>query len=84
MPNSATFATPAIVESGIAKPNAQGQAIMSTVVKIESANEKSFPSASQTMLAISAIDTTTGTKTAAILSTNFAKGGLLLCAWRTA
>ena len=66
-----------MVESGIAKPSAQGQAIINTVVKIESANENSLPKNNQIRPLINAIETTTGTKTAATLSTNCASGGLL-------
>ena len=83
-PISAARATPAMVDSGIAKPRAQGQAIISTVVKIDNVKAKSLPRANQIKAATNAIVTTTGTKTEAILSTKCANGGLLLCAWRTA
>ena len=83
-PISAARATPAMVESGIAKPSAQGQAIISTVVKTDKAKAKSLPSASQIRPLITAIVTTIGTKIEAILSTKCASGGLLLCEWRTA
>ena len=63
-PASAAFPTPTITDIGVARPNAQGQAIIKTVVADTTAKASagSGPKLSQARALITAIIITTGTK----------------------
>ena len=81
-PASAALPTPTITDIGVARPSAQGQAIMSTVVAdtIAKATRGSGPKFSQTNALITAIIITTGTKYAEITSAKRPIGGFEFCA----
>ncbi len=68
IPSSAPLPIPAIIAVGVARPNAQGQAITSTATKRIMAEIKSPVSPHQTKKVINAISKTNGTKTAATRS----------------
>ena len=76
---SAPLPTPTIIAVGVARPNAHGHAITSTLIAEMSACAKcAFPPAIiHTAKVITETDMITGTNTAAILSTNFCTGTLL-------
>ena len=63
-----------MIATGVAKPSAHGQEITNTAIPIESANSNGYPKISHTMVAITAMVMTTGTKIPLILSANFAMG----------
>ena len=81
-PASAALPTPTITDMGVARPNAQGQAIISTVVADTMANATAGfgPKLSQTNALVTAIIITTGTKYAEITSAKRPIGGLEFCA----
>ncbi len=81
-PASAALPTPTITDIGVAKPKAQGQAMMRTVVNdtIANAIRGSGPKLSQSRALANAIIIMTGTKYAAILSAKRPIGGLEFCA----
>ena len=82
IPLSAPFPIPTIMAVGVARPRAQGQAMMSTVTIARSPWVMPFsPSRMpQRMNESKAMPMMTGTNTAAILSTSFCTGALLPCA----
>ncbi len=61
-PFSAPFPTPTIIAVGVAKPIAQGQAIIKTAIKTVRANKNPNPAKYQTKNEILAITITAGTK----------------------
>ena len=63
-----------MIAAGVASPKAQGQAITSTATKTCMANLLPAPANHQLKQATKAITSTTGTKTAAILSAVLAIG----------
>ena len=81
-PASAALPTPTITDMGVAKPSAQGQAMISTVVAetIAKATLGSGPKFSQINALNTAIIITVGTKYAEITSANRPIGGLEFCA----
>src|SRR5690554_1138554 len=85
MPFSAALPTPTIMAVGVASPKAQGQAITSTVTMASRPCTTPLlpPHRSQAPKVRTAMPSTTGTKTAAILSTSFCTGALLPWASRT-
>ncbi len=62
MPFSAPIPVPTITAVGVANPNAQGQAIIKTAIKMVRAKRKPLPAISQTPKASIPITTTAGTK----------------------
>ncbi len=70
MPCLAATPVPAMMATGVAKPNAQGQAMTNTATAWMSAVSKSVPVAIQAPRVSRAINSTTGTNTSATLSTS--------------
>ena len=81
-PASAALPTPTITDIGVARPSAQGQAIINTVVADTMANATagSGPKLSQVKALTTAIIITTGTKYAEMTSAKRPIGGLEFCA----
>ena len=76
IPFSAPLPVPTIIAVGVAKPIAQGQAIIKTPIKFNKAKLKAGlgPKKYHIKNVIKAITTTTGTKILAILSANLCIG----------
>ena len=70
IPSPAATPVPAMMAAGVARPSAQGQAITSTATARINATSSGSPMASQPKSVASAINSTTGTNTAATLSTS--------------
>src|SRR5690606_4016653 len=79
---SAALPTPTITDIGVARPSAQGQAIINTVVAdtIAKATAGSGPKFNQVRALATAIIMTTGTKYAEMTSAKRPMGGLEFCA----
>ena len=71
---------PTIMATGVASPRAQGQLMTRTEIPLASAYPNSFPVSSQTMVVITAILITAGTKTPETLSAIFAIGAFVAAA----
>ena len=83
IPFSAPLPVPTIIDTGVAKPRAQGHDITRTAIPIDNANSKSFPTNNHIIVANIAIVITTGTKMPLTLSANFPIGALLDDAFST-
>ena len=68
---------------GVARPSAQGQAMISTETAAPNANEALSPAASQNASVAAASAITTGTKTAEIRSASRCTGAFPACACAT-
>ena len=77
IPCSAPRPVPTIMAVGVARPSAHGQEITSTAIPDASAKLKVAPDSSQTMIVITAMVITTGTKIPLTLSASLAMGALL-------
>ena len=77
IPFSAPLPVPAIIATGVARPNAQGHEITSTAIVLDSANSTPAPDISHTIPVINAVNITQGTNIPAILSAILAIGALL-------
>ncbi len=77
-PDCAPFPTPTITDIGVAKPNAQGHAIINTAMAFINpyTNAGSGPNLAQMKKVITEIITTIGTKYLEMLSANFWIGAL--------
>ena len=80
MPNLAALPMPTIIAAGVAKPKAHGHAITNTATAFIKACTQSPCMLQVSAKVPSAINTTTGTNTAATLSAIRAIGALLPCA----
>ena len=78
--NIIPFFAPTPLPTIVASPNAQGQLITSTEIPLASANPKSLPHNSHTIVVITAIVITAGTNTPETLSATFAIGALVAAA----
>ena len=83
MPYSAPLPTPTMIDVGVARPMAQGQAMTSTAMSRSSAGTKPAPAMSHTAKVIRARTMTVGTNHAATRSTTRWMGALLPCACST-
>ncbi len=81
-PSSAALPVPTMIETGVAKPIAQGQAMISTATALTTARPSAgrVPNANQARNVSAATPSTTGTKTATTLSSNAWMGSLAPCA----
>ncbi len=84
-PSSAALPVPTMMLTGVARPMAQGQAIISTATVLTRAKVRAFspPNTSHTKAVRAAMASTMGTKTATTRSARFWMGGLEAWAFST-
>ena len=83
IPFFAPLPLPTMIATGVASPSAQGQLITSTEIPLASANPTVCPAKSHTIIVITAIVITAGTKMPETLSAIFAIGALVAAASET-
>ena len=83
IPFLAPMLFPIMMETGVARPNAQGQLMTNTEMALAVANPRFLPASSQPAQVRSAVKNTTGTKVAATRSAVLDRGALVVAASET-